>query len=338
MKLYHFTLIFVLVASVFLIINLVNVRLYKEAITEKEYLQRGLSHAADDAMMHFVESEVGQGLKLNKERVINDFFTSWYRYMDIDDPSRKAELEFYFPALCVVLNDGFYIYHTNEYKNKDNRHYYKKIWSEKYYFIHEDNDFIYKFTLSDLVTIYDKNAILSPEDDQKEFVQKVKDFILLDKFSGFRQARGDSFLLNEESFYEAKKAIIISSLEDKLEEYFNKHNEISKKLGISYVFHLPPISNSDWLKAIEYPSLIVLFQAYPLSSKGSTTFNQYFISSSQVKKRMKYIAEEKEGRLICHKDNCYLLTSEGVKTNRKAFYSVKEAAENGSYICKECFQ
>lgn len=331
MKLHHYSLIFVIISLSFLVLVNVETRIYEHVVEEKDYLDQVVAKAIDDAMVYFSEEETDM-LQINKERAVSSFLDSMCAALNID-ASDKEELEYYIPLMSVITMDGFYVYFTGEHKNNINQTYYKKQWSEKHPFYYEDEDFIYKFTLTDTLIIYDKNGLLDQENSQRLFVLNASDFIFLDKFADFRKLRPSSFLLKEEDFYEIRKNTITSSIENVLKEYCYKHNEITNKLGISYMFHLPSTS-SEMSKSIESSSLLVLIQGYPLKSSQDTVFNRFSLSISQSRKRQLYVIEEGTYP-IYHKKDCSKLLISG-DTGTEAFYSIKEAVATGAFPCEEC--
>lgn len=334
MKLHHYSLIFVIIALSFLVGLNVKTRIYRFAHKEREYLDQTLAKSIDDSMVHFPE-EVNFNLHVNKERVVDNFLDSMYSSLGICDPKLKEELEFHIPLMSITSIDGFYVYFTSEYKSNNEQTFYKKQWSEKHPFYYEDDNFIYRFTLSDVITIYDKNLILDKDKEQSIFTLHVKDFIFLERFSEFRISHPDSFLINEEDFYRIRDNVIISTIDSVLNEYCNKHNEIAKKLGISYVFHVPQ-ANSEWMNVVDGPSFLVLLQGYPLRADKDIVFNQFIISSSKTTKRQLYVIEEKDEELLYHKITCEELLHFDTLSNNKVFYSAKESANEGAYPCQAC--
>ena len=158
MKLHHYSLIFAIVSGCFLVFVKLETMNYKYAVQEKQYLEEVVTNAIDDAMVYFPEEEASSPLVTNKERAVSRFLDYLFSALDINKPETKEELEFYIPVILVSTMDGFYVYHTYEYKKDNRQTYYKKQWSEKYPFYYEDEDFIYRFTLTDRITIYDKNG------------------------------------------------------------------------------------------------------------------------------------------------------------------------------------
>lgn len=292
MKLYHYCLIFAVIASVVFIRIGIYIKLYENIRKEKNYLQESLISAVDHGMMRFPQVEGIEGLEVNKERVVKDFLASFYASLDIIEPNKKEEFLYYIPLLLVTSMDGYYIYFTKGYLGEGNKTYYKKEWSEKHPFVYEDDDFVYRFTLSDVLTLYDKNGILDPYNKEKVYKLNSKDLIYLDDFADFRNLRPSSFLLKEDAYYQVRKNTIINSMEKSLKEYCYYHNEIMKQLKQTYNFHIPVIEESEWGKTIDHPSLLVLFQGYPLKVGNGLYFNPFIISASQSKKRNGYFVEE----------------------------------------------
>lgn len=311
-----------------------KLRTYKQVNNEKGYIDEALSEASDKAILYLVEEEATSGIQINKDRITSLFLETLYSSIDIDNPSEKERLDFHIPLILVTSMDGFYVYFIDEYEGSDGQTLYKKKWSEKFPFYYEDEDFIYRFSLSDIITLYDKKNLLGPANGQRIFTLNAKDLVNLDKFEGFRKLRPESFLLTSTDFYQVRKSIITDSIENALNNYCNRHNEVAKKLGISYHFHLPTISG-ELSKAIDSPALIVLMQGYPLTSNENIVFNRLAISSSQLVKKKLYILEEKDQSLIYHRSDCKELLEQ--ETNKqKSFYNVWQAAKEGGLPCNVC--
>lgn len=263
----------------------IKTEVYLKVVDEKNYLNQCLNRAVDDAMLQFIEDDGIDGLEINKERVIEDFFSTLYTALNIaHDPEVKEEVSFFIPIISITAMDGFYVYYTDEYKENNQFSYFKKQWSEKYPYYHEDEDFIYRFTLSNILTLYDKNRLLDPSGEKDIFTLDFHDLIFMDKYQIFRNERPYSFLLDEETFQQVRKDVIISSIEKKLKTYCHSHNKIGKQLGISYEFHIPVIDNSEWIRTIDSPGMICLFQGYPLQTDTKTLYNRFVISGAQVRK------------------------------------------------------
>lgn len=336
MKLYHFSLIFIIIAGCFLVIINIKTRTFEYASREKEYLEEGLKRALDEATYYMLEEEMS-GLEINKSRGADMILEGLYLGLDIKNPEQKEQLKMHIPIISVTSNDGFYVYFTSEYQGANKKTYYKKQWSEKHPFYYEDQDFIYRFTLTDLITIYDKNGILGLANSQKFVLINVNDFIYLDKFEMFRRKRPNSFLLSPQEFKQVKADVITSTMEQVLSTYCNRYNEIAKKMGISYDFHFP-LYTSELSKAIETPSLFVLIQGYPLSFSKDVVFNRFLVGSSQIVKRQLYIIEETHPHPIYHKKECQTLLLTSGNKGKKACYSVREAVGEGAYPCQVCIE
>ncbi|NLJ90649.1 MAG: hypothetical protein GX323_07085 [Clostridiales bacterium] len=334
MKLHHFSLIFLIISLSFLLLISIKTRTYKHVINEKRHLDQALSEAADKAILTYIEEQASGDIKVNKERLVRGFLDNLYASLNIDNPSEKEGLDFYIPIILVTTMDGFYVYYTDEYKVSSGNYVYKKQWSEKYPFYHEDDDFIYTFSLSDILTLYDKKGLLGLASGQRMLTLDVNDFIYLEEFEDFRILRPNSFLLSSTRFYEVRKSIITSSLEKALANYTNRHNELSKKLGLSYQFHLPSTSG-ELSKAIEAPGLIAIMQGYPLTTNKDMAYNRIHISSSQLVKKQLYILEEKDGIGVFHKNGCTDLIGREID-NSKSYYSISEHIKEGAYPCHTC--
>lgn len=337
MKLYHFAIIFAVIAITLFTINDVKTNNYVAVAKEEENLDTGFNQAIDDATKYLVEFDGIDNLKVNRKRAVNNFFISMYANLDItNDPEKQKLLKNYVPIIAVTYKDGYYLYYSDLYKGSDNYTYINKRWSEKQPYYYEDDDFVYSFTLSDNLTIYDKNGLLDPSGEQKIFTLDYKDLQTEDEYSSFRSERPDSFLLNDESFYLIRKGCIKDCIEKSMTYYCNEHNLIAKKNGITYNFAMPIIDNSDWTRAIDNPCIIVVFQGYPYGNNINDTYNRYAIAGSQINKNTVYYIEQKSWYFIYHRADCPELKKEGIVLLDEPLYSVSDCAEKGAYACEEC--
>ena len=337
MKLYHFSIIFAIIAISLFVMTDVNTNNFVAVAEEKENLDLYFDNATDNAAYQLVENDGITGLKLNKEAAVQSFFLSMYASLGIiDNPLKQVNLKNYVPVIAVMGDDGYYLYYSDEYKGSDDHTYFSKHWSEKFPYYYEDADFIYGFTLTNIITLFDKNGLLSTSEEQTVFTLDYHELVTNADYAYFRAQRPNSFLLEDESFYLVKKSNIISSIEDSMAYYCNKHNLIAQQCGIKYNFAMPIIDNSEWTRSIDNPCIIAMFQGYPFGSGIDNTYNRFIIAGSRIKKNVTYYLEQKEWYLLYHKSSCTELDKEGIIFLTEPYYTILDCVEEGAYACPTC--
>jgi len=303
---------------------------------EKYKLQSSLTSATSDAINYLSRTgSYGSG-SINKDEVLNKFFTSLYTSLGIiSDFSAQEEIEIYIPVILLCDVDGYYVYYYDEYKGTDGNTYIERVWSEKMPYSYEDECFIYRFTLSDMVYIYDKNNILDNADnviyiDYKEFQSNSI-------YSDFKNNYKKCILLNEENFNLVRKGIILNTLENAMAYYTSRHNIIAATQGITYNFSFPKDKQDEWAQYIEDVNLLVVFQGYPYGPLRDYTYNKIASAGANVVKRPKYLLEERSWYLLAHKQGCEKIT-ESTRLRDETFDSLEECVRLGAYSCEWCIE
>jgi hypothetical protein len=337
MKLHHLSILFVILALALFVLTDIKTNTQIAVSKEKKLLDQSFSRAIDDALIDFVEVEGFENLHINRESAVQNFFSSLYASLDImDQPDKKELMKNYTPVIAIACEDGFYLNVSLEYKGTDNLTYLKKQWTDKIPFYYEDEDFIYKFTLKDTLTLYDKNGLLDVNREQTIFQLTYQSLINSELYTNFRNKRPDSFLLNEENFNLRRKACIIGAIEDNLSFYSQEYNNIAKQFGINYQYTIPVIDNSEWMRSIDNPCMIVLFQGYPLKHGDGETYNRYIISGAKIDKNHVFYLEQKEWFYLYHKDTCSELLKDELIIAKEPHYTILECVNKGAYACPFC--
>lgn len=331
---------FAIVALGLFVVSDVKANSFVAVAEEKENLDHGFNNAIDDAAIHLVETEGMKDLTVNKDRAVKDFFSSMFSSLGIlDVPDKQETIKNYVPVITVTCEDGYYLYYGDEYKKSDGYTYLSKRWSEKFPFYFEDEDFIYRFTLTDNLTIYDKNGLLDTTKEQIIFYLDYHDLKTNEAYANFQNNRPNSFLLKEESFYLTRKGCIIKSIEDSMTYYCNQYNEIASQYGITYNFAMPATDDSEWTRSIDDPCMIVLFQGYPYGSGVDNTYNRFVIAGARIKKSEVYYLEQKGWYFVYHKDGCMELEKEdGILFLDEPYYTIEDCVKKGAYACPYCVE
>ncbi|MFT4145746.1 MAG: hypothetical protein QM644_14935, partial [Mobilitalea sp.] len=226
MRLYHFILVFILIVIATVIVLDIKTNDLKAVIDNKEKIDKNLNTALDDGISRLTKSEDKYGISINKDAAIQSFFLSLETSFGIlSDPKAIEKITMYIPVVAVTMEEGFYIFYCDTFKGTDGFTTITKRWSEKIPYYYEDYDFIYGFTLGDVISLYDKNGILSNNGDQKYYKIDYHDLSTKVEYSSFQSKRPNSFLLST-GYDEMKKGILVKVIEKSLAYYTSRHNRI----------------------------------------------------------------------------------------------------------------
>lgn len=337
MRLSHFSIIFVILAVAVIVITDIKTNDLKAVIDNREQINRNLDIAIDDGASMLTEVDMNNDIIINKEEAVNSFFMSLSSSFGVlSDKSSQEKLNLYIPVIAVTMEDGYYVFFSDEYTGSDGHTYVAKRWSEKFPYYYEDNDFIYSFTLGDVVKIFDKNNLLG-DGAQQVYDMDYHDFQRESVYSTFRTLRPSSIFLNDESFNLARKGTIITRLEDTMAYYTSKHNKIASQYGITYTFSLPAIKNDEWEPFLDNTSMFVVFQGYPYGSESGETYNRFASAGAKVSKREAFYIEQKGWYLIYHRAGCPELLKPGIIIKDEPYYDPMDCVMQGCYQCPVCF-
>lgn len=335
MKVYHYALIFLIFFLAVILKTDISIGKLKSIENQKVELTANLNSATTDAVEFIATTGAYGGSSINKDELIKTFFTSFYSSLGIiSSNSKQAEIELYIPVFLLCDYDGYYVYYYDTYIAEDGLTYSQRLWSEKMPYFYEDNYFIYRFTLSDKVYIYDKNNLLNQpkkllELDYKEFQQNSE-------YESFRTIYSDCILLDNENFSLVKKGAIINQLEKILSYYTSKHNDIARLNGITYRFSFPAGANDEWAGYLDDVNLLVVFQGYPYKADGDYTFNKVASAGGNIIKKPVYYVEKKSWFYLAHIKGCSELES-SVSVLEETFDSIDSCTQIGAY-CDYCIE
>lgn len=335
MKIYHFALLFLIFFLGTVIKTDISIGRLKAIENEHKEITTSLSSATSDAINYLSKTGTYGGGTINKEEVLTRFFICLYSSLGIiSDMSAQAEIEMYIPVILLCDVDGFYVFYYDEYKGADGNTYIERIWTEKNPYSYEDEYFIYRFTLTDMIYLYDKNNHLNTgevaiEGDYKEFQTSPM-------YANFRRLYSNSILLNDESYELVKKGAIISKLENTMAYYTSRHNSIASRQGITYSFSFPTDKQDEWAQYIDDVNILVVFQGYPYGPDRDYTYNKIASARANIVKKPRYYVEEKSWYLLVHRQGCEKLIDNDM-IFEETFDTIEECVKLGAYCC-ECIE
>lgn len=336
MKIYHFVLLFFLFFIVAVLKLDIDTGKLKSIENEKTELNISLDTATTDTIHYLAKTGAYGTNSINKREVVNTFLISLYTSLGIiSDTAAQEEMEMYIPVILLCDTDGYYVYYYDEYNAADGYTYTKRKWSEKMPYYYKDSDFIYRFTLTDMVYLYDVNHLLSSDSETLELdyheIQKESDY------ETFRNKHSDCILLHDEAYEIAKKGAITRQLEDVIAYYTSRHNKIAQKNGITYTFSFPSGDKGKWANYMDDVNLLVVFQGYPYGADRNYSYNKIACAGANVMKKGLYFVEKKGWYYLAHKEGCPKL-QESTTVLEETFESLEECAKIGAYCCDECIE
>ncbi|WP_197660859.1 hypothetical protein [Mobilitalea sibirica] len=301
-----------------------------------EQLNRNLATAIDDGVTSLSQLDSNNCLKISMDAAVKSFFLSLYSSFGvISDKENQEKLNAYIPVITFTMEDGFYIFYSEDFTGVDGYTYVAKTWSEKFPYYYEDEDFIYGFSLGNVISLYDKNGLLSGA-ERSVFKLDYHDIQTKSEYASFRNLRPESILLNDESFELVRKGTIISCIEVSMAYYTSHHNKIAQRYGITYNFSLPVIRDDEWAPFLDDISMFVVFQGYPYGNEASETYNRFLSAGAKVSKNKVYYIEQKDWYYIYHRSDCPELRQEGIIFDDTPYYTIKDCVEKGAYACEHC--
>lgn len=223
--------------------------------------------AIEDAITEIVEVDEGQGIQLNKEAAVEDFFTALaVNFGAMENPRQKNFLKACVPAAAFVEREKITFFYG----------FLEGMEKKEVYFLKEIGDYQIYFSLTDYVVV---EAVKSGERLEGDFH---------DIGTVFRHR----IFLEEELFYEEQRRTVRQAFIENMKEIMKKHNETARRLGIEYDFFLPEIREEEWYRGIDGISMIVFFQGYPYGNYTAGYYNRTAIGGAEIKKGERWEADE----------------------------------------------
>ncbi len=337
MRIHNYIIIFVIIAiGTFLIMDIQSNSMEVVA-NNREQINRNMNTAIDDGVGSLVQLDESNKLAINKEAAVNSFFASIYTSFGIiDDRDRIEKLNQYIPIITITMEDGYYVLYSDEYRTSDGYRNISKRWTEKLPYFYEDENFIYSFTLGEVVTLYDKRNCLGGGANQSVYSMNYHDIQNKDEYLAFRSSNPDSILLNDSKFEVVRKEAILNSIENTMAYYTSHHNHIARQYGITYNFSLPVMREDEWAPYLDDVSMFVVFQGYPYGDQVGEVYNRIASAGAKISKNRLFYLEQIGWYYVYHRDNCPELEEGGIILFDEPFYDIESCAKKGAYACPVC--
>jgi len=272
-----------------------------------------LSTNSNPSFEHFYLSEKYSAV--NKEAAYSTFVKTLNLNFNVNDNDEIGEdlIAQHIPLFGILEYDGLSINKFLSYK-KDGMTYNERIWMPKIPFTYTDaSGNIYRFTLDDYITVYDKF-----NDEWFEgFIDDVK-------------KEANVLLLNDkEKLENIRKRTIVETLQQHFEEVISDHNTFARKKGIKYTFALPVIDKETWYNSIDDIGIYTFLQGYPYF-KVDELYNHYAFVGARIKKNVRIIATTLNGSKVFYEENC------NFNYPKEEVFSTKAEAASAGYSEKSC--
>ena len=334
MKIYHFVLLFIIFFLAAGIRTDINLGKMKEVQIEKKDIAESLYSATSDAINTVAASGRFGTNSINKDELLNTFFTSLYSSIGIvSKPDQQSEVNLYIPVILLCDTDGYYVNYFSEYTDENGTTSQERIWSEKMPYFYQDDYFLYHFTLTDTMGVYDQEHLLAK--DQIEYTEtNYHEFQTQEIYQSFRGNHRDWFVLDNELFHLTRKTIIMEQLEETLSYYTSRHNTIARQNGITYRFAFPAGQEEGWAKYLDDINMVVVFQGYPYGVDQNATFNKVASSGANVLKKEVYYVEKRSWYYLAHQAGCLKLENNDLVLE-ETFSDLEACAKIGAF-CDDC--
>jgi hypothetical protein len=336
MKITNFAIIFVILVFPFLVINDLKIKEEKFALNNKLRYNAAIEAAVQDAAAALTINssqayeagyESAKKYRANKEEALQAFLKTLSLNFDVDgDTIGMNTLLRYIPAIVVIDYDGYWIYTPQEYTNERNETEFTHVWLPKKPFAYHDRfGNSLNFTLDDYVTVYDRTC--------NKWMEGRRDALRYDP-SKPRCDQVNIPLINEiaddadgDEFDQVRRNTIVRLIQEDLAYYINTYNISAKKLGMTYTFTLPAMSEEDWTNTVDDIGFLAFIQGIPL---GDGYYNNYALGGSRIVKTPPIYGTTLNGFKYYYRATCGFNY-----TTQETFTTEREAAAAG-YLPLSC--
>lgn len=327
----HLILIFVFLFVLLALSTFEREWQYNMAEQQKAKIDKALLFASDTAAEQLVEYYTDTNTQNRLDNAGSEFFRALAAGMAIyDDKEEEDALYFYVPLLIATDTEGFYI-NTLKEKMQDGAKTLVREWTECQPYFYEDEYFVYRFFLDDVVYIIRKT-------DPSDVVVSTYEEVVAN--ASLMSQLGSSIVFRSRADYtEVKRAAIAQCIERASGRAMNEHNYIAGQYGISMYYSVPSFLEG-YTPAMEYPSFLAVFQGYPLSVRYNIIYNNCSTSAAFITRKNTYVVEISNSMSqpfsVFHRDGCFGIGTYGLVLDNKL---TEEDAVSiyGAYACPDCF-
>ncbi len=222
MKLYHISLLFLIICIPVFIILEFKIEELQETALERAELEEKLQHAVDNGIFSLTNNKEGL-FGIDKDIAIEHFFLTLYASFGVLEDSKKQEmLQMYVPVIAVIVPEGFYFSICSFHKNQKQKEV-VRIWSELYpYPIYKEQKQIEQFVTLLEKTVSEHNQIAKqlgftyqfylPQLDTSQWQRAITGPAILVLFQGYPLSCGEVYnriSISGAQLYHKKEFIVI---------------------------------------------------------------------------------------------------------------------------------
>ena len=320
MKITNYAIIFILVFICCIVRIDIKYNNLEIMESKKVAYNNYIDNAVDDAVINLIDYDSTQtdSYNLNRNLCVEKFFKSLYSSFGVlSNTDLKEKINRCIPVITITDYDGFYIYYRDLYKDAEGYTYSKTNWTEKFPYSYDDGNYIYSFTFSTIIKVYDKSTNTIFEGERAD--AKL-------------QFPHSEILNSDDSFEHYRRFSITDAIQNKLEYYINKYNSIADQFGFKYAFFLPENTHYEIERSIDNIGMFVIFQNYPYGIGTNDVYNRYVYGAARIKKKDSYyLTIDENGEKTYHKYSCHK-----AKDVTDTCESKKECAAKGYFPCEIC--
>lgn len=296
MKIINWAVVLVLILFPFFVVNRLEVKAQRMTLLTELRYDAALDAAVDDAARALLVNvdqqeearyDSAKRVRVNKEEAIATFYRTLYMSIGIgDDPITQHVLNRYIPVVVVIGYDGFFVYAEEEFRNAAGATELRPVWGPKKPYAYADRQGnSLAFTLDDYVTGYEAGSRTWREGKRSEIGSDSTIPLLQDPAL----------------FEETRRNTIVYAIQEELAYRINRHNQFISRIGISYTFTLPTISQEEWNNTVDDVGVLAFVQGIPMGRKA---YNNYALGGSRVMRKPVIVGALLSSRKVYFRSDC----------------------------------
>lgn len=314
------------------------------------YLTSAAQSALESAVLEDAQSEYLFAQKSARIGAVDAFYKTLIECFNYEYSTYEDLVYTFIPCIVLVDTDGFYIEYGEDFLDENGVFVTSDIitpihkWIQGFTYspsVNEIHKYTVEYRLDDTVSITSilNNKIVDTYEgcysDVEGFMRDAGEEIDNAKPDEYVNAATLGELLGSyKSFYNEKREVVISEIEEQLTYYINTKWETNNQNGkYQYKFTLPKNTGTNWARMVDAPTVLSFMQG-PETVYGTSRYNVYALSGTEIETDYDYFIVNVNGEPYYHRKNCDYLS--GIDTDGMRSYSMKEAAKLGAYPCLKC--
>lgn len=258
-----------------------------------------------------------------RDKVTETFYKSLSECFNYKSTSQQQLLQYYVPCIALIDYDGFYICYTQDTIAPDGSIDYIQYTTPINYWTENYGAFRLVYRLDNRLEVTDKTTNTTYSGTNQEVYQQIlahKGYVPTEL----------QFLSNDQEYTDTKSNAIVTATVLQIEYYINMHNDFYNHYDARYKFELPRVSDEDWARLLQNPTIISFLQGMQ-TEYGNSYLNIYAMSGAEMTKAIMYdIAQGSDGTLYYHEAGC------PYNTNTLRTASMQKCASLGAEPCHHC--